>query len=124
MAHSTCKVVNRKVDGLFGSPEYAKEELIAELTSAIVGNTIGYDVIPREENTQYLRAWLNSLGQEPKFLKSVLAEVSKAATVIDKEIELTKEKLNELDHEREGYTGPEWSELTAHQNEMVEYICS
>lgn len=46
MAHSTGHPsrLDRLKPAAFGSPEYAKEELVAELTSAMVGNTLGLTV--------------------------------------------------------------------------------
>ena len=56
MAHSTGHPsrLDRLKPAAFGSPEYAKEELVAELTSAMVGNTLGFDRRISDNNVAYL----------------------------------------------------------------------
>lgn len=85
MAHSTGSAnrLNRIKGSYFGSPEYAREELVAELTAALVGHSIGFNTRVQENNAAYLSSWLKSLKEEPKFLVSVLADVSKAAQMIE-----------------------------------------
>lgn len=85
MAHSTGSKdrLNRIKAGAFGSEEYAKEELVAELTAALIGHSLGFNTRVRENNAAYLSSWLKSLKEEPKFLVSVLSDVSKAAHMIE-----------------------------------------
>lgn len=87
MAHSTAPVNNRVLSGSFGSPSYAKEELIAEMTSAVSGVNLGISVAPLKENAEYLKSWLNSLREEPKFIYEVLSDVNKATDKIMLEVE-------------------------------------
>jgi len=85
MAHSTGSQnrLNRVKGGAFGSEAYAKEELVAELTAALVGHGLGFNTKVRENNAAYLSSWLKSLKEEPKFLLSVLSDVSRAARMIE-----------------------------------------
>lgn len=70
----------------FGSEYYAREELVAELTAALVGHSLGFNTKVMENNAAYLDSWLKVLKQEPKFLVSVLADVNKAAGMIEDSI--------------------------------------
>ena len=85
MAHSTGSKnrLNRLGGSSFGSEDYAKEELVAELTAALIGHSLGFNTRVRENNAAYLSSWLKSLKEEPKFLVSVLSDVSKAAQMIE-----------------------------------------
>lgn len=89
MAHSTGHESRLKRDfsGGFGSPSYAREELIAELSSALCGAALGIAPIPREENAAYLDNWLSALAEKPEYLFNVLIDANKAATMIADQIE-------------------------------------
>lgn len=84
MAHSTGHVsrLNRPMITTFGTPEYAKEELIAELSSALCGMFLGVNLGIREENAAYLKGWITTIKQEPKFLFAVLSDAMKAVKFI------------------------------------------
>lgn len=84
IAHSTGHAgrLNRNQTGGFGSPNYAREELIAELTAALCGVIFGFATVLQEENAAYLKSWLEALAQEPKYLFNILTDVNKAATLI------------------------------------------
>lgn len=71
----------------FGSAEYAKEELTAELSAAIVASRFGISKHIKNDSAAYLKSWLNSLNQQPDFLKSVLSEVKNASSMISQRIE-------------------------------------
>lgn len=88
MAHSTLtpERLNRQAGGVFGDPKYAKEELVAELTSAMVGNSLGFKSSVIDNNAAYLSSWLSALKEEPKFIVSVMADVNKASTLLLGEI--------------------------------------
>lgn len=88
MGHSTGieSRLNRELKNKFGSPKYAKEELVAELTSAVVCQSLGIVSGIQEENAQYLKNWLEALDEEPMFIYSVLADVGKASKMILNEV--------------------------------------
>lgn len=90
MAHSTGSAnrLNRTFGSRFGDNKYAREELVAELSSAVAGKEIGLSVLPREENAQYLKSWLSELQEDPKYLMSILQDVSKATAMIESTIAL------------------------------------
>ena len=84
MAHSTGEPehLNREKGVIFGDKQYAKEELVAELTSATVGQSLGISTYIREENAMYLKNWLGALKEDPKFIYNILADVGKASNMI------------------------------------------
>lgn len=104
MAHSTGSPtrLNRSMSGKFGNPTYAKEELVAELTAAMVGNSMGFDKRILDSNAIYLDNWIGVLRKEPKFIVSVMADVNKAASMILAEVDKQKVKLDKEKFVQEG----------------------
>ena len=84
MAHSTGveKRLGRDMEGHFGDKKYAKEELVAELTAAMVGNSMGFDKRILDNNAKYVDGWMDTLKKEPRFILSVMADVNKASHMI------------------------------------------
>lgn len=100
MAHSTGHESRLGRDGIvkidqFGSDQYANEELVAELTSALIGNAMGFDSRIRENNIAYLQNWIGSLKKDPKFLKSVMSDVNKSSKMVLEHIDEQRRKLGE-----------------------------
>lgn len=98
MAHSTgheSRLNRLNPDGKFGGEEYAKEELVAELTAAMVGSALGFDSRIRDNNTAYLKSWMSALKKEPKFLLSVMSDVNKASAMVIEHIDEERVKLGE-----------------------------
>jgi antirestriction protein ArdC len=102
MAHSTGhpSLLNRDLSGSFGSKSYGKEELVAELTAALAGKSIGISSGVREENAQYLKSWLDTTKKDPKFILSILSDVNRATGMImeklDNNISLKEDLKNEI----------------------------
>lgn len=99
MAHSTGEVghLEREKGEVFGDSKYAKEELIAELTSASCGKTMGISTCIREENAMYLKSWLSALSQDPKFIYTILSDVAKASAMIQERVNGMEQKLSNDD---------------------------
>lgn len=100
MAHFTGHESRLGRDGIvkidqFGSDQYAKEELVAELTSVLIGNAMGFDSRIRENNIAYLQNWIGSLKKDPKFLKSVMSDVNKSSKMVLEHIDEQRRKLGE-----------------------------
>lgn len=64
--------------GDFGSPEYAQEELVAEIASAFFMAAHGLTPEPREDHAQYLASWLKKLKSDPDAMKKAFGEAQKA----------------------------------------------
>lgn len=84
MAHSTGAEnrLNRLKSAAFGSAEYGREELVAELSGALSGVLLGVSSVIQENNIAYLKAWIENIKEEPKFLLSVLGDTAKAVGYI------------------------------------------
>jgi len=97
MAHSTgtAQRLKRQSGEKFGDPKYAKEELVAELTSAMIGNSMGFDKRILNNNAAYLDNWISALKENPKFIVSVMADVNKAANMVLEKVDEQKLALGE-----------------------------
>ena len=71
----------------FGSPEYAKEELTAELSAAVVASQYGLTKHVKNDSAAYLKSWLGSLHESPDFLKTVLTDVKRCSSMLTQRIE-------------------------------------
>ena len=70
----------------FGSDEYAREELVAELGSALVCQKYGMTKNLKEDSAAYLKSWLGSLKESPSFIKTTLMDVKKATSILSQRI--------------------------------------
>lgn len=95
MAHSTGEegLLGREKGEVFGDKKYAKEELVAELTSATCGKSLGLSTCIREENAMYLKSWLSALSGDPKFIYTILSDVAKASAMIQEKVNGMEPKL-------------------------------
>ncbi len=66
----------------FGSGEYSKEELVAELTSAFCCATVALDNSVIEDAASYIQGWLTILKADPKAVVIAAAQAQKAADYI------------------------------------------
>lgn len=85
--HSTAPHLHRDTGGRFGDAKYAKEELVAELSAALVGNALGFDKRILDNNAAYVDGWLDALSQEPQFIISVMSDVGKASNLIMEKVD-------------------------------------
>lgn len=71
----------RDLSGSFGSAAYAREELVAELGSVLIGQrlAIGCELT---NHAAYLESWIAVLRQSPQVLLQVLSAARKAADLI------------------------------------------
>lgn len=67
----------------FGSPEYATEELVAELGAAIAAARLGISTRPRDDHAAYLAHWIELLGEDPKILFRTAAAAQRAVDYLD-----------------------------------------
>lgn len=88
--HSTMKTsrCNRQEDRKgkvvsFGSEEYSKEELVAEVGSAQLMNMVGIETTKSFRNsTAYIQSWLKVLRNDNKFIISASSKAEKAVNYI------------------------------------------
>ena len=89
MTHSTGAegVLDRIKPTTFGSAEYAREELVAELGSALVAQRYGMTKHIKEDSCAYLKGWLDELKESPQFIKTTLLDVKRAASLITQKVD-------------------------------------
>lgn len=83
--HSTghTKRLNRFEPGGFGSEAYSKEELVAEIGSAILMNMLGIDTESTFKNSvAYLQSWISVLQNNPKWIVQASSKAEKAIKLI------------------------------------------
>ena len=89
MGHSTGaeNQLDRLKPTTFGSAEYAREELVAELTAALTAQRYGMSKHLKDDTAAYLKAWLDSLKESPQYIKTVLLDVKKASSMLTQRID-------------------------------------
>ena len=70
--------LNRKLGNRFGSKPYAGEELIAELTSAMLCAITGVSQSVRLDHVKYLQSWLEVLKEDKNAIFTAAAAAQKA----------------------------------------------
>lgn len=89
MTHSTMheKRLNRKAEqkgnAHFGSEEYSKEELVAEIGSATILSILGIETPKTFKNSSaYIQSWLRVLRNDNKFIVSASSKAEKSTKYI------------------------------------------
>lgn len=96
MSHSTGsdQRLNRlKVGEGFGSASYSREELVAEITAALVSTQYGMEKHVKEDSAAYIKSWLEQLHESPDFIKSTLMDVKRSAQFISQRIDAVSMRL-------------------------------
>jgi antirestriction protein ArdC len=71
------KRLDRDLSGSFGSKKYAREELVAEITSAFVCASLG--IVPTVRHADYIGSWLEVLREDDRAIVRAASAASKAA---------------------------------------------
>lgn len=83
MGHSTRHPsrLNRDQKNIFGSKGYAKEELVAELSSVFVQADLGINIGAKQfsNHAAYLQSWMDALKENPNILFQASADAAKAS---------------------------------------------
>lgn len=96
--------LNRDLSGAFGSPEYAKEELRAEIASAFTAQTLGIDYEQNkymENHEAYVQNWIKVLENEPGELFSAIKDAEKIADYLIDKGEFTEDLNKSIENEQE-----------------------
>lgn len=120
MTHSTGaeNQLGRLKPTSFGSKEYAREELVAELSAALVAQRYGMTKHLKEDSASYLKSWLNSLKESPEFLKTTLVDVKKASGMITRCIDDIQLKIDNCEDLSNKATNKENSENESNDIEL------
>ena len=75
------KRLDRPLTGLFGSEDYAKEELIAELGSVFLCAELGvtYDI---KHHASYLQSWQKAINDDPQYILKAASAAQKAVEYV------------------------------------------
>lgn len=80
LAHSTGdpKRLGRDFGKQFGNNKYAKEELVAEITAAILAGIAGISADTMQNNAAYINGWHEALKKNPKMLLDAMRDAEQA----------------------------------------------
>lgn len=78
----TSRLARESIGAAFGSPRYAFEELVAEMTSAFLAAHAGMPLAERENQAAYLADWLGRLEEDPTLLVRAAAAAERATRLI------------------------------------------
>lgn len=98
MTHSTGnqKRLNRPMGVIFGDDDYAREEVIAELTAAFTGTQMNVFVEPSKDSIAYLNGWIKVLKQSPEFIFNLLDDVVIASNYIVEQVNSDVENFEKV----------------------------
>lgn len=90
MKASRCNRESENRSAFFGSEDYSKEELVAEITSAAILHSMGLETPETFQNSAaYIQNWLQVLRNDKKIIVSASGKAEKAAKYI---LNITDEK--------------------------------
>lgn len=97
MAHSTGHEtrLKREILNHFGSEKYAREELVAEFSSALCGLFLGIPVTLQQNNAAYLKSWLQEFNNDSRYLLNVLNDCTRVTKYVCDHLEINKEEETE-----------------------------
>lgn len=87
--------LNRDMTGVFGSPEYAREELRAEIASAFAAQVVGIDYQQNqymENHEAYVQDWISVLENSPNELFAAIKDAEKISDYLIEKGEFGLEK--------------------------------
>lgn len=82
--------LDRLEDAPFGSPAYAREELVAELGSAFLGVRLGFRPDHIEDHAAYIGGWIKKLRADSRAVLKAASAAQAAADYIMARIEFTE----------------------------------
>lgn len=88
LTHATAPAVGRKATGRFGSPDYAREELVAELGAMFAEADLGIRARQRDDDPHfvqhaaYLQSWSRMLHDRPGALYAAAGFAERAAAYL------------------------------------------
>lgn len=77
----------------FGDENYSREELVAELGSALICQQNGIQKHVKGDSAAYLKSWLTELEESPDFIRTVMSDVKKATAVINYRMQDVSQQL-------------------------------
>jgi len=74
--------LDRDLKNRFGTEAYAAEELVAELSSAILGVELGLPVAHLDHHASYIASWLELLKSDDRAILTAAAKAEEAASLL------------------------------------------
>ncbi|MBP3288303.1 MAG: hypothetical protein J6L79_03615 [Muribaculaceae bacterium] len=103
MVHSTgakYRYDRFKPGSTFGSPDYGREELVAELGAALVASRYGIVKNVKSDSAAYLKSWLMEIKESPDFIKTTLQDVKRATSMLSQRIDLVQGQIDSYQSQR------------------------
>ncbi len=77
--------LDRDLAGRFGTEGYAKEELLAEISSCFIADRLGIGLGKEheEQHAAYLQSWMRAIADDPKCLFRAASQAEKVMTFLD-----------------------------------------
>ena len=69
------------IDGGFGSPQYAREELRAEISAMMTGERVGVGHDP-SRGAAYVEGWIQALEEDPREIRRAAADAQKISDFV------------------------------------------
>lgn len=91
--------LNRNMGGIFGTQEYAFEELVAEISSCFMSSYLEIDQDEKhiENHKAYVQSWINVIREKPEALSQAIKQAERATAYMEYKAELIpKETYNEV----------------------------
>lgn len=76
----------------FGTTEYAKEELVAEVGSAFLCRILGVEKTVRKDHAKYLNSWIEIIQDESKAMVRAFSQAQKAVDFLE-QLQLEKKEV-------------------------------
>jgi antirestriction protein ArdC len=113
MTHSTGveSRLNRFKIGEHDQASYSREELVAELTAALVCARYNLTKNIKSDSAAYLKAWLENMQESPEYLKTILQDVKKASSMITHRLDLIQEQIDDYQEEHGKDVYPDFYDL-------------
>lgn len=93
--------LNRDLSGIFGSPSYAFEELVAEMSATFMSEHLTYE-LPAEQlesHKAYLNSWMSAIKDNPDYLVQAIKKADLCADYLEEMGEMNLELQKELQTE-------------------------
>jgi antirestriction protein ArdC len=78
------KRMKRDMSGGMNSESYAKEELVAEIGSAFLSNSLNIEKTVREDHAKYLNTWISDIQNDEKAMITAFSQAQKAVDFLYK----------------------------------------
>lgn len=74
--------LKRDMSGCFGSHDYGREELVAEMTATFLAAEAGIETATIDQNAAYLASWVRTIKADPRAVVVAAGAAQKAADLI------------------------------------------